>query len=60
MKVFLLFQTDVWKTKSSRVCFGVFDSSEEAYNHAAKNSLYDGETAEIDVIETELNKFEEV
>ena len=23
-KVYVLFQTDIWKTKSSRVCFGVF------------------------------------
>ena len=22
-KVYVLFQTDIWKTKSSRVCFGV-------------------------------------
>lgn len=60
MKLFLLFQTDIHKTKSTRVCFGAFDSSEKAYDQAAKENLYDGETAEIEVIEIELNQFEEI
>ena len=30
MKAYILFQTDVHKTKSSRVCFGVFSTEEKA------------------------------
>ena len=26
MKLFILYQTDNWKSKASRVCFGVFDT----------------------------------
>ena len=60
MKIYLLYQTDVWHTKSSRVCFGAFDSCKKAYNQAIKNRLYDEKNTEFEVVETELNKFEEV
>lgn len=38
-KVYVLFQTDIWKTKSSRVCFGVF-LYENAAIDAAKEMVY--------------------
>jgi hypothetical protein len=59
MKVFVLFQTDVWETKSSRVCCGVFDSFEKANKSAKENDLYTND-AEVVIIETELNNFEEL
>lgn len=59
MKVFLLFQTDVWQTKSSRVCFGAFDSFDKANEQAWNNDLYESDGAVV-IIETELNEFEEV
>ncbi len=36
MKVYILFQTDVWKTYGSRICFGVYTSRELACDYAAK------------------------
>ena len=38
--LYLLYQTDIWKSKSSYVCFGVFDSFEHANEQAKKNDLY--------------------
>lgn len=38
--VYILFQTDVHKTQSSRVCFGVYSSKERAIEAAKKNDLY--------------------
>ncbi len=35
-KVYVLFQTDIWKTKSSRVCFGVFLYENAAIDAAGK------------------------
>jgi hypothetical protein len=34
MSVFLLFQTDSWKSKASRVFFGAFDSRTKALDYA--------------------------
>lgn len=59
MKVFLLFQTDVWQTKSSRVCFGAFESYDKAEKVANDNDLYLGESG-VYIAECTLNKFEEV
>ena len=39
-KVYVLFQTDIWKTKSSRVCFGVFLYENAAIDAAKENGLY--------------------
>ena len=40
MSVFLLFQTDSWKSKASRVFFGAFDSRTKALDYAKYNDLY--------------------
>lgn len=56
-KVYVLFQTDIWKTKSSRVCFGVFLYENAAIDAAKENGLYTNES-EVDIIECELGKLE--
>ncbi len=40
MSVFLLFQTDSWKSRASRVFFGAFDSRTKALDYAKYNDLY--------------------
>ena len=57
--VFILFQTDLHKSKQSRVLCGVFTTKNKAIDHAKKNNLYH-HTAEVVVIEAELDKFEEL
>lgn len=59
MKVFVLFQTDVHRTRTSRVFFGVFTSEALAINHAKENGLYT-HMAEVVIIECEIDKFGEV
>lgn len=59
MKVYVLFQTDIWKTKSSRVFFGVFLYKTAAIDAAKINGLYTNDS-EVDIIECELGEFEEL
>ncbi|RHF02011.1 hypothetical protein DW701_17455 [Bacteroides eggerthii] len=59
MKAYILFQTDVYKSKHSRVCFGVFSSEVKAIDTAKENNLYTDQ-AEVVIIECEINQFEEV
>lgn len=59
MKVYVLFQSDVWKSKSSRVFFGVFSSFDEASKAAKDNDLYTNES-KVEIIEVELDEFDEV
>ena len=59
MSIFLLFQTDSWKSKASRVFFGAFDSRNKALDYAKYNDLY-WHTFEVVVIEVVLNEFGEV
>ncbi len=59
MKVFILFQTDVWKSKASRVCFGVFDTRAKAIESAKWQELYNC-ISEVVVIEVTINQFEEI
>lgn len=58
MNVYVLFQTDVWKTHTSRVFFGVFSSFDAANQAAKDNDLY-SDDSEVDIIEVELDEFEE-
>lgn len=57
--VYALFQTDVWKTRSSYVCFGIYNSFELANAEAKKNNFY---TADSEVVITpiKLNQYAEV
>lgn len=59
MTVLVLFQTDVHRTRASRVFFGVFTSEALAIGHAKENGLYT-HTAEVVIVECELDKFGEV
>ncbi|MFT6638813.1 MAG: hypothetical protein ACJAYP_001399 [Flavobacterium sp.] len=59
MSIFLLIQTDNWKSRASRVFFGAFDSRNKAIDFAKYNKLYCN-TAEVIVVEVTLNQFGEV
>lgn len=54
-----LFQTDIYKTKSSRVCFGVYFTEEKAITAAKENDLYSNRS-EVIIIECDIDKFEEL
>ncbi len=58
MTLFILYQTDIWKTKSSRVFFGVFDSRVKAVDCAKYHGLYTNVT-EVVIEEATLNLCEE-
>lgn len=58
MKVYALFQTDVWKSNSSRVFCGLFSSEIKAIDAAKKEGLYTSES-EVVILECEIDKFEE-
>lgn len=58
MTLFILYQTDVWKTKSSRIYFGIFDSRSKANDIAKYNGLYTS-GAEVVIEEVTLNQFNE-
>lgn len=57
--VYVLFQTDIWQSKNSRVFCGVFENKNDAINEAKKNDLYQHD-AEVVIIETTLNQFGEI
>ena len=59
MSLFLLFQTDNWKSRASRVFFGAFDTRNKAIDFAKYNDLY-GSNAEVVVVEVKLNEFGEI
>jgi hypothetical protein len=59
MKLFILYQTDLWKSKISRVFFGIFGSRSKAIDCAKYNGLYCS-YAEVVVEEGTLNIFEEI
>mgnify|MGYP000341449633 CR=1 FL=1 len=58
MTLFVLFQTDIYKSRTSRVFFGVFSTEAKAVDHAKANGLYT-HTAEVVIIECEIDKFGE-
>lgn len=57
--VYVLFQTDIWQSKNSRVFCGVFENKNDAIDEAKKNDLYQHD-AEVVIIETTLNQFREI
>ncbi len=57
--VYLLFETDVHKSKFSRVFLGVFSSFELANQFAKENNCYTHKT-EVVILEVELDKFQEM
>lgn len=58
MTLFILYQTDIWKTKTSRIYFGVFDSREKAKDCAKYYGLY-VRNAKVVIEEVALNQFQE-
>lgn len=54
MKLFILYQTDLWKSKASRVFFGIFDSRTKAVDCAKYHGLYSN-TTEVVIEEVTLN-----
>ena len=58
MKLYILYQTDIWKTKISRIFFGIFDSRIKALDCAKYNGLY-CRNAKVVFEEVTLNIFEE-
>lgn len=59
MTVFVLFQTDVWQTYSSRVFFGVFSSEVKVIDAAKENGLYTSD-AEVVIVECEIDNYNEI
>lgn len=59
MTLFVLFQTDIYKSRVNRVFFGVFSTEAKAIDHTKENGLYT-HTAEIVIIECETDKFGEL
>lgn len=61
MKLCILFQTDRYLTRSTRVFFGVFDSPDLAMQHAINENLISiDDDADIEICECELNEFGEI
>lgn len=58
MKLFILYQTDLWKSKASRVFFGVFDCRKKALDCAKYHCLYSNNT-DVLIEEVTLNLCEE-
>jgi hypothetical protein len=58
MKLFILYQTDIWKSKASRIFFGIFDCRNKAVDIAKYNGLY-CPYAKVVIEEITLNQFEE-
>ena len=58
MTLFIPYQTDIWKSKASRVFFGVFDSRAKAVDCAKYHGLYTT-TSEVVVDEVFLNQCQE-
>lgn len=59
MGLFILYQTDIWKSKASRICFGIFDSRIKAIESAKWNELYSF-NSEVVIIELTINEFKEI
>ena len=58
-KVYVLFETDLHKSKFSRVFLGVFSTFELANLYAKENNCYTDKT-EVVILEVELDKFQEM
>jgi|JI9StandDraft_1071089.scaffolds.fasta_scaffold942323_2 hypothetical protein len=59
MKLYILYQTDLWKNKTSQIFFGIFDCRCKALDSAKYNGLY-AQNTKVIVEEVTINQFEEV
>lgn len=57
--LFVRFETDIYKSKSTRIFLGVFSSFELANKFAKENNCYIDKT-EVVILEVEVDKFQEV
>lgn len=57
MKLFILYQTDNWKSKAFRISFGVFDTRAKTNESAKWQEL---SNSIVVVLEITLNIFEEI
>ena len=57
MKLYIRYQTDIWKNKTSRIFFGIFDCRCKALDSAKYNGLYSQNTKVI-VEEVTMNQFD--
>ena len=57
--VYVLFETDLHKSKSSRVFLGVFSNFNSANQYAKDNNCYTNNT-EVVILEVKLDKFQEM
>lgn len=57
--VYVLFETDLHKSKFSRIFLGVFSSFNLANRYAKDNNCYTNIT-EVVILEVELDKFQEM
>jgi hypothetical protein len=57
--IFVLFETDMHKSKESRIFLGVFESPKIALENTLKND-YSHDNRKIEIVETELNQFKEL
>ena len=57
--VYILFETDLHKSKFSRIFLGVFSSFNLANQYAKDNNCYTNNT-EVVILEVELDKFQEM
>lgn len=58
MEYYLLYQTDIWYSKNSKILFGLFESFNLAVESAKLNNLYSDESGVlIEVVQ--LNTFQE-
>lgn len=59
MTIFLLFESDQWSTKSSRIPCGAFSTEQLAITAAKENGMYNDKTTVL-IIGVELDNFEEL
>lgn len=57
--IFVLFETDVHKSKQSRIFLGAFESEEIAKEIAKQNNCY-RQDCNAEIVPTQLNEFKEI
>ena len=57
--VFVLFETDDHRSVKTRIFLGVFDTKVKAIDEAKANNCYRNDV-EVEIIETDINKFNEL
>lgn len=58
MKAYILFQTNIWKSKSNRIFCGVFTTYKKAFKAAERNNLFEPNST-ADIVESDMNIFRE-